>query len=381
MSRRNDPTTCLHPKSNGLALLLGCLVSLACNKGSGRPSSGFAGGGTTGHASEGAEGGTRVLGDTSEGGAGAIGTNAGTTAGRTSVVAATARADGGSSGRAAGTGGAAPRGAAGGSATGSGGGSAMGGGGGTQPAGTALFFDDFLGSSIDSTKWTIFDRISDQSNGEINCCVPANVSVSGGFLTGVSKHEDHSCGDSQQAPVSESYTSWQIQQKTGPFLYGTVQVRAKPPGGTGIWPVIWMLGNKWQASQPATANIPDHNWPHDGWCEIDIAEFWQNARSQVNTTVHFNSPGGLHQQALPFDATSRYMVYRLQWSQNSLVWSVDAEDGAGFRPLYTVTGAGNVPNVPMYVVINAAIGGSGGGTPDPATFPQTFSVDWVSITQ
>jgi len=33
----------------------------------------------------------------------------------------------------------------------------------------------------------------------------------------------------------------------------------------------------------------------------------------------------------------------------------------------------------MYVIINAAIGGSGGGTPNPSTFPQTFSVDWVRV--
>ena len=251
----------------------------------------------------------------------------------------------------------------------------------SSSSGQTILFDDFLGSSLDTTKWTLFDRISDQSNGEINCCVPGNVTVSGGLLLGASTFEDHSCGDSQQAPVTEHYTSWQIQQKTAPFLYGTVQVRAKLPGGTGIWPDIWMLGYKWQSSQPATANIPGANWPSDGWCEIDIAEFWQNARSRMNCTVHFNTPGGLHEQPLPFDATSRYMVYRLQWSKNSLIWSVDAEDGAGFRTLRTVTGAGNVPDVAMYLVINAAVGGSGGGTPNPSTFPQTFSVDWVRVTQ
>jgi hypothetical protein len=82
---------------------------------------------------------------------------------------------------------------------------------------TALFFDDFLGSSIDATKWTVMDRISDQANAEINCCVPPNVSVSGGFLNGVSKYEDHTCGDSQQLPTLLHYTSWHIQQKTAPF--------------------------------------------------------------------------------------------------------------------------------------------------------------------
>jgi beta-glucanase (GH16 family) len=75
------------------------------------------------------------------------------------------------------------------------------------------------------------------------------------------------------------------------------------------------------------------------------------------------------------------MVYRLDWQPGSLVWSVDAEDGAGFQTLRTINDAESVPDVPMYIVINAAIGGIGGGTPDPGTFPQTFSVDWVRVTQ
>jgi beta-glucanase (GH16 family) len=252
---------------------------------------------------------------------------------------------------------------------------------GGEAGGATLFYDDFLGTSVDSTKWTVVQRISDQSNSEVNCCVAANVSVSDGILRGVSKFEDYTCGDSEQAPVTEHYTSWHIQQNTPAFLYGTIEVRARPPRGTGIWPVIWMLGYKWQASQPTTANIPGAKWPSDGWCEIDIAEFWQNARNRVNNTVHYNTPGGIHEAALPFDATTRYMTYRLQWSQNSLVWSVDAEDGTGYRTLRTVTGASSVPNVPMFIVINAAVGGTGGGTPDPSTFPQTFSVDWVKVTQ
>jgi beta-glucanase (GH16 family) len=251
----------------------------------------------------------------------------------------------------------------------------------TQATGSTLLFDDFLGTSIDSAKWTVFDRLSDQVNGEVNCVIPQNVSVNGGLLSGVSKFEDHVCGDSVEAPKTMHYTSWQIQQATAPFLYGTIEVRAKAPGGVGTWPAIWMLGYQWQASQPFTANIPGNQWPQAGWCEIDIAEFWQGGRNDVNTTVHYTVPGGLHIEALPFDSTTRFMVYRLQWTAGSLIWSVDAEDGAGFRTLYSVTGSANVPNVPMYVVIHTAIGGSGGGTPVPGTFPQTFQVDYVRVTQ
>src|SRR4051812_30118805 len=115
-------------------------------------------------------------------------------------------------------------------------------------SGATILFDDFLGTSVDSSKWTVFDRLSDQANSEVNCVIPQNVSVSGGLLSGVSKFEDHTCGDSIEPPKTMHYTSWQIQQATAPFLYGTVEMRAKYPGGTGIWPTFWMLGYLWQAS-------------------------------------------------------------------------------------------------------------------------------------
>jgi beta-glucanase (GH16 family) len=224
--------------------------------------------------------------------------------------------------------------------------------------------------------------LSDQNNNEVNCVVPENVSVKDGLLEGVSKYEDRRCGDSVESAKTMHYTSWQIQQATKPFLYGTIEVRAKVPGGVGTWPTIWMLGFEWQASQPYTANTPDQpRYPIAGWCEIDIAEFWQGSRRTVNTTVHYNRPGGLHIQELSFDATAQFAVYRLEWTQGALIWSVDAEDGKGFRPLYSVRGSRRVPNVPMYLVIQTAIGGTGGGNPDPSTFPQTFQVDYVRVTQ
>jgi beta-glucanase (GH16 family) len=243
-----------------------------------------------------------------------------------------------------------------------------------------VFFDDFAGTTVDPAKWTVLDRLSDQVNNELNCVATENVAVRDGLLEIVSKFEDRACGDTLEAARTMHFTSGQVQQNTSPFLYGTVDVRAKLPGGTGLWPCIWMLGFEWQASQPFTANTPEHGQTA-GWSEIDIAEFIHGARREVNTTVHYTRFGGTHLQKLPFDATTRFMVYRLQWAPDSLVWSVDAEDGKGFRKLYSVSGSKNVPNVPMYLVIHTAIGGIGGGDPDPASFPQTFQVDYARITQ
>lgn len=254
-----------------------------------------------------------------------------------------------------------------------------------------IFSDDFAGTAIDPANWTVFDRLSDQANNEVNCVVPQNVSVRDGLLRIVSKFEDSTCGDTAPSKVGDvtglapprtmHYTSGEVQQATPPFLYGTIDVRAKAPSGVGLWPCIWMLGFEWQASHPLTANTPEHQWPKAGWSEIDVAEFMVGEREKVNTTVHYEEFGGTHLESLPFDATTRFMVYRLEWTPESLVWSVDAEDGEGFRELRTVTGSEHVPNVPMFLILHTAIGGIGGGDPDPTTFPQTFEVDSVRITQ
>ena len=58
----------------------------------------------------------------------------------------------------------------------------------------------------------------------------------------------------------------------------------------------------------------------------------------MNTTIHYNKPGGTPHKKLPFDATTRFAVYRLEWTQGALIWSVDAEDGKGFRTLHSVRG-------------------------------------------
>lgn len=246
-----------------------------------------------------------------------------------------------------------------------------------------VLFDDFTGSSVDTTKWRVYDRISDQINGEVNCVVPANVSVSSGTLKIIGKFEDHTCGDTLQAPQVENYTSGHIHARPL-FLYGTVDVRAKIAGGTGLWPCIWMLGYKWQPTQPYTASTPDNNGPNDGWCEVDIAEFMNGHRTLVNNALHLttNNRTGSGEKSLPFDATTRFMVYRLVWTATTLTWLVDAEDGVGFRTLTSMSGTAGVdiPNVPMFLIINMAVGGAGGGTPNSATFPQTMEVDYALIT-
>lgn len=244
--------------------------------------------------------------------------------------------------------------------------------------------DDFSATGINGSLWTVYNRCGDLANSEVNAMIPANVRQPGdGYLYIDSKFEDVVIGDELSAPTTYHYTSGHIAQATAPFLGGTVMVRAKICGGTGTWPVIWMLDYQEQGRQPLSADDPGS----PGWspyAEIDIAEWYNGSRTTVNCQIHYNpgtgqvNPGGIVGIPGGYDVTTRFMVYRLDWVPGvSAVFSIDPEDGTGFNVVQTITGAGNVPNMPMYLTISTAVGGLP-GAPNSATFPVSTQIDWVS---
>jgi len=242
--------------------------------------------------------------------------------------------------------------------------------------------DDFSDTAINGSVWNPYNRCGDLANSEQQAMIPANVRQTGGILIIDQKFEDIVIGDELSAPTTYHYSSGHVAQWTKPFLYGTIIVRAKMPSAAGTWPVIWMLDYQEQGRQPLSADDPGS----PGWnpyAEIDFVEFLTGHRTLVNCQIHYNpgsgqvNPGG--EVAIPggFDASTRFMVYKLDWQLNSAVWSIDPEDGLGFRVVQTVTGAGNVPNVPMYLIFSVAIGGAG-GTPNSAQYPDSMQIDWVN---
>jgi beta-glucanase (GH16 family) len=257
----------------------------------------------------------------------------------------------------------------------------------TPPGSNVIFEDNFTGDTLDTDKWTgPFERIQDLVNGEVGGQLPANVRVDDGlFIDSKYVPEGFESGDSETAPQEVFYSAGQIQQKTAPFQYGTVTVRFKAPGGTGLWPLAWMLGFEWQASQPFTANTPEHNWPNAGWCEIDIVESLSNDRDRNNCAVWFfngtTGNGSAENVVLDVPSDSQFIVYKLEWQVNLLRWSASYDDGETFETLRTITDPDQIPNVPMYVILSTATGGVGAGAPNSATFPQTQTVTNVRVTQ
>lgn len=245
--------------------------------------------------------------------------------------------------------------------------------------GGGAFEDHFTGSSVNLDEWDVYTRRGDLANGEVNGVRAQNVTVADSIMSILCEHVPggFTSTDSVEGSATVYYASGQVAGKRL-YLYGTFEFRAKMPGGIGLWPCIWGLCHGWQESQPFTANTPEHDWPNGIWGEADYAEFANNVRDEVNCVIHFNTPGGSNFIPLPFSADTRFMVYRVEWSEGLMIWSVDAEDGEGWRELRRTTL--NVPNVQMYPIMHVAIGGVFGGTPDPETFPQIMDVDFFRYT-
>jgi beta-glucanase (GH16 family) len=251
-------------------------------------------------------------------------------------------------------------------------GCSSGGGGPTNPGAGALFFDDFNGATLDPA-WVALNRHGDYNNSELQCYVPSNVAVANGNLVIVSRAQSLSCGDTLHTPSNWSYTSGMVQWRTVEFTYGTVECRARMAGGKGTWPSIWLLGADCQTSNVGTAdNTGTCNWPAAGSDEIDITEI----KASDPTVVHQNviSGGSGFQTCTPAvsDVSRNWHVYQLVWAPGSLTWKVDGAT--------TCTQTSSIPSHPMFLMINTAMGGSGGAV-DATTLPETTFVDYVKVMQ
>lgn len=164
-----------------------------------------------------------------------------------------------------------------------------------------------------------------------------------------------------------------LTQNKAEFAYGRIESRLLvPDGGAGLWPAFWSLGT----------DITHNPWPGSG--EIDIMEYVSRLQNEAFGTIHgpgYNgggSFGGIYDFGEPVH--SSYHTFAVEWEPNLITWYVDGIQYHQAQP-------SDVPgpwvfDKPFFLLLNFAIGGNFGGTPDPAnTYPQTYAVDYVRVYQ
>ncbi len=237
----------------------------------------------------------------------------------------------------------------------------------TAVADTVIFYDDFAGTALDGTQWTAMNRPGDPSNNEAQCYQPANVAVAGGNLSITAQAEPVVCNGSPYG-----YTSGMAQWTTFSFLYGTVEIRAKLTGGQGPWPALWLLGTDCQQQNVTLDPNGPCNWPNSGSDEIDIADVLYGNHTSFYQWIHSNATNA-GCIATTTDIGQNWHTYGLTWAPGSLTWLIDG--------VTTCTMTTGVPSTPMFLILNVAVGGNGGGAITPSTLPQTAAIDYVKVTQ
>jgi beta-glucanase (GH16 family) len=150
--------------------------------------------------------------------------------------------------------------------------------------------------------------------------------------------------------------------------YGRFEIRAKVPKGRGMWPAFWLLPQSTRHGPP----------------EIDVMEIWANPigttpidASSTSMAVHWGNPGvsyaGMETRWHKGpDFTLDFHTYAVDWRPGSITMFVDGIERGKITS--------NVPSVPMYLIVNLAVGSNWGGRPDATTpSPSRMLIDWMRV--
>lgn len=168
------------------------------------------------------------------------------------------------------------------------------------------------------------------------------------------------------------------------FLYGRFEVRARIPAARGSWPAIWFLGHN-QCS-----------WPCNG--EVDLMEFYpKGGKRSILANACWGGRDGNSEwdtAVIPFTHwterdslwATQFHTWRMDWDADFIRLYLDDELLNEIDLSRTVNGTGsqgegfNPFHAPMYLLLNLAMGSSGGRV-DEAALPMRYEVDYVRVFQ
>jgi hypothetical protein len=240
--------------------------------------------------------------------------------------------------------------------------------------------DPFAGSSL-SPAWTVISRHGEYAQDETECNVPQGVTVASDTLDIGTEARPTSCaistwtGSVRHAPSVWPHAAGDVQWTSFSFTYGNVSYRAKfPPGSTGTWPAIWLLGSNCQATNIATADVGCSTCPDLGtpaYAEIDMTECdtWNWCQLALAQPNGFPVCG--------YQVDNSWHTFVLAWTRTGISMAVD---GKPKGCSYTQAAGYVIPSTPMFLIIQTQTGGTG-GTPSDGALPAHLDVSNVTVTQ
>jgi len=268
-----------------------------------------------------------------------------------------------------------------------------------------LWYDDFSGTSLDTTKWNIDLGNGSQysnnnwGNNELQYYRAENLIVKDGKLTIEAKNESFG---------GKSYTSGKITTagiRNGtttsspmvPYRYfahmGRVEAKMRLPKGQGFWPAFWMLGanqGAWSSYNGSSTLYTGIGWARCG--EIDIMESRGHTSEIYGSAIHYGNPYGNQAREIDYHESlaDDWHVYGIAWDVNTMKFLFDGE------AWYTInlSSIGDLKSCFTFeggysVILNLALGGNylpaSNRTPLASSFTtgkyedRCLEVDWVRV--
>lgn len=237
---------------------------------------------------------------------------------------------------------------------------------------TLAFSDDFDGGRLDPGKWTTcywWDRngCTNLGNRELEWYRPENVVVGNSQVRLVARPASAGQTPGRKYPYTSGLisTGRDTYRKDRPvrfaFHFGYAEMRARIPAGRGLHPAFWML--------PVT---------HDELPEIDVMEVVGDRPGTLYTNFHYRDDAGRRHastwSAHVHDLSAGWNTYAVDWRPDRLTWYLNG------RKVREVTERAHIPDEPMYLLVNLAVGGNWPGSPDASTkFPADMAVDYLRV--
>lgn len=229
-----------------------------------------------------------------------------------------------------------------------------------------VFADEFAGTELNRATWTTLMAFIGRSGGRYHSPFYLSYTTDDSAVVndGTLRLRADSVPVEGTDPIGRfNYTQGFVSTHDSfSFTYGYVEVRAKMPGGRGMWPTIWLM--------PL-----DHSWPP----EFDIAEYYATAKH-----IRFGLATGTMTEVRWDDALfvdpsveTEWHTYGFLWEPGHAVWMLDGE-------VKLEIWGNQVPDKPMYLILNNSVSSRFGpsGEPDASTvFPNFFEIDYVHVYQ
>lgn len=221
----------------------------------------------------------------------------------------------------------------------------------------AYVIDDFSSNAIDSNKWGY--ELGYVRNNETQRYTNTNAEVNDGVLA-LRGLKDSSGNWTSSSIISKGHFA---------FMYGKIEARVKLCNSNGAFGAFWTLGDSFEFGYKENGS-PDTLGEWWAYCgEFDIVEFY-NKKLTCGTFFNQREESG----RVWYDnyTTGDWHIFAMEWkTDGTLIFSIDGNELS--RTNATDNRAFHIPH---YILLNQAIGASG-GTPDSDTTEITQYVDWV----